>query len=107
MRGLFEGTRNCFSCKLLFGIEVVIEAAVGKARLLHDVSDADIFHAMQSEHPRCSFEDELPILFGLFAGQTHVISSMLKQIVRLTMIIDIIINVNTSMMLNIIIGVIL
>jgi hypothetical protein len=31
---------------------------------------------MQSKHPRCGFEDELPILFGLFAGQTHVICSM-------------------------------
>ena len=42
------------------------EAAVGKAGLLHNVSDADIFHAMQSKHPRRGFKDELPIVFGLF-----------------------------------------
>jgi NAD(P)-dependent dehydrogenase (short-subunit alcohol dehydrogenase family) len=95
MRRLFEGTRNCFSRKLLFGIEVVIETAVGKTRLLHDVSDADILHTMQSEHPRCSFEYELPILFGLFAGQSHVIAFMPK-IGHLTMMTIIIVNVNIN-----------
>src|SRR5258708_740781 len=29
-----------------------------KAGFLHDVGDGDIFHAAQSEHPRCSFDNE-------------------------------------------------
>jgi hypothetical protein len=36
-----------------------------KAGFLHDVGDGDIVHAVQSEHPRCGFDNEMPILFGL------------------------------------------
>jgi hypothetical protein len=45
---------------------VVVESAMCESGLLHDVGDSDIFHAMQSEHPRCGFDNEMPILFGLF-----------------------------------------
>jgi hypothetical protein len=47
---------------------VVVEAAVGQARFLHELRDADRVDALRAEHPACGVHDVLPVADFVFLG---------------------------------------